>query len=198
MEQQLDNRNRGFTLVELLMVLGVVAVLAGALLAVLSTSGARSRQTACLDNLKQLAAACQMYCADNNDRFALNLPQNAGVRAEGLWVAGNIANPFEATNTALVRKGLLYPYLNSETALHCPSDTSHVDGHPRVRSYSMNGWFGSRYMEQAMAHSAYRTFVKNTELASVGPRELWIIADEHESTIDDGFFLVTMNDSRPF
>jgi prepilin-type processing-associated H-X9-DG protein len=27
---------------------------------------------------------------------------------------------------------------------------------------------------------------------------LWILADEHEASIEDGWFLVTMNDSQPF
>src|SRR5262249_9186667 len=41
-------------------------------------------------------------------------------------------------------------------------------------------------------------FVKDNELTVVGASSLWVIMDEHESTIDDGFFLVTMDDSRPF
>ncbi|HEU0040001.1 MAG TPA: hypothetical protein VFR76_12085, partial [Verrucomicrobiae bacterium] len=38
----------------------------------------------------------------------------------------------------------------------------------------------------------------DSETAAAGPATLWVIADEHEASIDDGWFLVTMDDSRPF
>jgi prepilin-type N-terminal cleavage/methylation domain-containing protein len=198
MQSQMEARNRGFTLVELLMVIAITAVLAGVLLAVLSAARSGGQQSVCLDNLKQLAIGCHMYSADNDGRLVPNLPQSPPVETERLWVPGNLAHAADATNSALVRQGLIYPYLRDDASLHCPADLSLAQGLPRVRSYSMNGWFGSRYMEQTAAQSAYRTFVNSTELASVGPDELWMIADEHESTIDDAFFLVTMDDSRPF
>src|SRR5207247_1206306 len=71
---------------------------------------------------------------------------------------------------------------------------------PRVRSYAMNSWMGSRSMEtyQNAAGRSYRTFVKDTEFATTGAAALWLLADEHELTIDDGWFLVTMDDCEPF
>ena len=33
---------------------------------------------------------------------------------------------------------------------------------------------------------------------AVGPNAYWLFTDEHEDTIDDGYFMVTMNDSSPF
>ena len=62
----------------------------------------------------------------------------------------------------------------------------------------MNGWMGSRYMETGPSEKGYRTFVRESEIAADGPASLWVIADEHEATIDDGWFLVTMDDSQPF
>jgi hypothetical protein len=68
----------------------------------------------------------------------------------------------------------------------------------RVRSYAMNGWLGSRYMESYSGQKGFRTFVKDSELAAVGSANLWSLMDEHEASIDDGWFLVTMDDSQPF
>ena len=62
----------------------------------------------------------------------------------------------------------------------------------------MNGWMGSRYMETNSRPAGFRTFVRETELAAARPSSLWVLLDEHELSIDDGWFLVTMDDSRPF
>ena len=53
-------------------------------------------------------------------------------------------------------------------------------------------------MEVQSRPSGFRTFVRESELAAARPTKLWVIMDEHESTIDDPWFLVTMDDSRPF
>lgn len=62
-------RRRAFTLVELLIVIGIIAVLAGFLL----TSGSRVRkqsaQLQCANNLRHLAMAFTMYAQDNEGRF---------------------------------------------------------------------------------------------------------------------------------
>ena len=62
----------------------------------------------------------------------------------------------------------------------------------------MNGWMGSRYMETESHTNGFRTFLRESEFAMARPSMLWVLADEHEESIDDGFFLVTMDDSRPF
>ena len=62
----------------------------------------------------------------------------------------------------------------------------------------MNGWVGSRYMQDNSLQIPFRTFVRDSELAAAGPANVWLILDEHETSIDDAWFLVTMDDSRPF
>src|SRR5262245_63037310 len=60
---------RGFTLVELLVVIGVVAALAALLLPALASASDRARRTACLSNLRQVGIAVQAYAADNSGRI---------------------------------------------------------------------------------------------------------------------------------
>ena len=42
------------------------------------------------------------------------------------------------------------------------------------------------------------TFVSEADLAAAPAAGIWIIADEDPSTLDDGWFIVTMNNSAPF
>jgi prepilin-type N-terminal cleavage/methylation domain-containing protein/prepilin-type processing-associated H-X9-DG protein len=58
-----------FTLVELLVVIGIIALLIGILLPTLSRVQQQSRKTACLSNLRQLGTALILYANENRGRL---------------------------------------------------------------------------------------------------------------------------------
>lgn len=190
---------RGFTLVEILVVIAIIAILAALLLPALSSAKAKGQRIGCVNNLKQLQLASQMYSADNDGKLAGNLPLDVPAYQNTTpWVSGNMKSTDDATNQSLIRQSKFFPYASQVSIFRCPADPSQYRGTPRVRSYSMNSWIGSRYMETRTQTNGFRTFIRESELGMAGPATLWLIIDEHELSIDDGWFLVTMDDSSPF
>jgi prepilin-type N-terminal cleavage/methylation domain-containing protein/prepilin-type processing-associated H-X9-DG protein len=60
---------RGFTLVELLVVIAIIAILAALSLPVLSAAKEKGYRVQCLNNLKQLGVAVQMYADDHGGQL---------------------------------------------------------------------------------------------------------------------------------
>src|SRR6478736_3934667 len=156
---------RGFSLLELLIVVGISLILAALLLPALKAAGSKGKTTVCLNQLKQFGVAAQVYAGDNAGLLVPNL--QAG-DTNG-WVAGNMKVETQATDPGLIRQARLFPYVGQSTMFRCPADDSRAsDATPRLRSYAMNSWIGGRSMETSGAGGGtgrlnFRTFVKEAE-----------------------------------
>jgi prepilin-type processing-associated H-X9-DG protein len=64
----------------------------------------------------------------------------------------------------------------------------------------MNGWIGTTHAQDASigipGATSFRTFVKDTSVPA--PSSIWYFIDEHELSINDGFFLVDPTRARAF
>ena len=65
------DRNRGFTLIELLVVIAIIAVLAAILFPVFAAARQKAKQSVCLNHMRQVGLAVDMYANDNGQRMPL-------------------------------------------------------------------------------------------------------------------------------
>jgi type II secretory pathway pseudopilin PulG len=107
------------TLVELLTVIGIIAVLAAILFPVFSKVKRKARQTQCISNLRQIGAAVQMYNEDYNGIYPYGVDP-ADKYAPEIW--DRYPEWQRQLPTMPDVNDALAPYIRSRDLWRCPSD----------------------------------------------------------------------------
>jgi prepilin-type N-terminal cleavage/methylation domain-containing protein/prepilin-type processing-associated H-X9-DG protein len=97
---------RGFTLIELIVVVAIISLLAAILFPVFGRARENARRSSCQSNLKQLMLAITQYSQDCDERFPPEMMAVTGLQA---W------------------SQFIQPYVKSRSIFLCPSDTSKTD-----------------------------------------------------------------------
>ncbi len=124
-----QSHRHGFTLVELIVAIGIIAALAAVVFTIGSPMVARSREAACLGNLRGIGIALRGYLDDHNQRMPA---MEMGRSSRG--------------DDAPVLETVLLPYLaGGASTFHCPADATEFakSGSSYLWNSTLNGRLAS-------------------------------------------------------
>ena len=164
------NFSEAFTLIELLVVIAIIAILAAMLLPALARAKESGKRIACLNNLRQLSLAAQMYVGEN----------------QGAYPPRSNANRWPDR--------LYDNYGKSLKLLMCPSDAAPTTNNTAnvadsaARSYLINGW--NDFFSDTLSPADFAIYMGGTypsglkETAVIHPSDTIILGEKSSSHED--------------
>ncbi|QOV91457.1 DUF1559 family PulG-like putative transporter [Humisphaera borealis] len=178
----------GFTLVELLVVIGIIALLISILLPSLAKAREQGNKLKCMNNLRQLGMAFTMYANENKDYYPAAAVWATSTREEDWIWFEEITHPGRPVLD--LKQSRIVPHLGGNFTpelFRCPSDdvSAHtlqnaVSGVYRY-SYVMNSKFDS--VAKWYANKKNET-IKRSQIRN--PSDKVLLVEEDENSINDG------------
>ncbi len=199
-----------FTLIELLLVIAIIAILAALLLPALAKAKTKAQGITCMNSNNQLTMAWRFYAEDNDSRLVgSGRGQMMGGKLIPEWIGGNWLDKSNLRKSdnwdvdfwikGMIGKryrNVLYPYSGNSTEIYnCPADNSVGINNagqtvPRLRSRAINNWVGGPGWGNS--GPGWRVFFKDTDFVDPGPSNTFVMLDERDDSINDGYFVVDM------
>ena len=186
--QSIRSKHCGFTLVELLVVIGIIALLVGILLPALSKARKAAQEVKCLNNLRQLCLGVFMYADSQKGSLpyeggdgtiaspvTAGLPQGASWDEAGLWFNAaptNLNQPtYSEQQTNYLLKGVPLAHQGANSVFVCPAaddpQTTAADKNAGVAPKSDGYlwlWGGAPGSGVPQARPTYMCYVLNSKL----------------------------------
>lgn len=152
-------RHAAFTLVELLTVIGIIALLAALLFPVFATARGKAREITCVSNLRQIGLAIKMYAQDYDEYYPWAVDPTDKYTPQ-IW------DSFPHWRDLIPGMPLLHealqPYVRSADLFKCPADTG----------YDVEDFTGERLDARPTSFRRFGTsYNYRTEIAFRGMRE---------------------------
>jgi prepilin-type N-terminal cleavage/methylation domain-containing protein len=194
-------RRRGFTLVELLVIVSIIAILSSLLLPALARAKNIAKRAQCFNNERQLGIAWHLYATDSADWLAGNGWNNSDPPDPSLklWVQGCMFYAEDNTNLSYMmdsKYAQFAEYIHTDKVYVCPTDRSTVsiygNEYPRIRSYELNAYTGWTGPWDTRMSDNYRIFRKLCELGAI-PQDVFTFIDVNPDSICWPYFGMHMD-----
>jgi len=171
-------RKTAFTLVEMLVVIGIIGILAALLLPVLAGGKRKARETACLNNIRQLATIGLIYANEIGSPILYNNPRYP----DGTWM-GSLVDSIKNRDTFVCPTAPLHNPPPDSGNRGGAADAAWVRWTSDARemfvgSYGYNGWLYSdisRYYPQSVDFIYKKTeSIENTSQTPVFVDANWV------------------------
>jgi prepilin-type N-terminal cleavage/methylation domain-containing protein len=154
-----------FSLVELLVVISIIAILAGLLFSALVSAKARSRQAACINNLHQIGLGFTGFAVDHEGKYPMDLPERLGGSSEYI-------NSLLITNTPFSGDFHHFVALSNEVPnvkiMVCPADRKRrpAENYHTFNSDNLSYWANTR----AVPHATLATLAGDWNVSNPSSR----------------------------
>jgi prepilin-type N-terminal cleavage/methylation domain-containing protein len=155
---------RAFSLIELLTVISIIAVLASLLLVAMSSARAKSRQTACVNNLHQIGLGFTGFALDHEGKYPMDVPERLGGSME-------YNQSLVISNTPFSRDFHHFRALSNEVPnvkiMLCPADRRRQPARD-FRSFTnenLSYWANTK----ALPHATLATLAGDWDVHNAGP-----------------------------
>jgi len=159
-----QHTSRGFTIIELLCVIALIAILAGFIMPVYQNTTLKAYDTKCMNNLRQIGIAANAAAADNDNIYPIiEIDPNGNIVSDALNVP---AKPLDEA---------LKPYGITKETLQCPADVRGPNYYAQLNPHSSYMW--SPYSEENSENTPSIISRRRNTLIQIPPSRLQLCTD---------------------
>ncbi len=168
--------HRGFTLIEILVVVAIISLLAAILFPVFARARENARRASCQSNMKQIGLGLLQYIADYDETLPYSFYGTFGD-----------STPVGSASDNYKWMDAIFPYVKSEAIFNCPSDsatnTYHYRDSVNYGSYGLNGAYGSVITDSQTPPRSANNLLVRMSAVEVPASTVW--ATDNNNSVSD-------------